>query len=752
MIDLSEKMSSWVYSKKDWEDYCMKYSLVLLGLLSVASFAGETIKIGSNEVQLVEPSSNMLAVQNVNVNGNALFYIQMAVILQPDEIKEIQTKYGITLKAMNAKLYYAFGTPEAVNTLVTNLNLQPTVNTNGTSQAILAAEAKVSNKYSRETFITDFPDFSKAQNGDLIVSLHSIVDLSPDALKLVYSDCGFSKVEKTRAEHYKVELSEDKLMTLLNHPETLFIDPAEVPLTIDEEDQIVQINTSSNPPIGNTNAAAAQQSNVDDLWSSPYNLSGSGVKVGVVDGGWVRTTHQEFGGRVTDKTDHTNVNNASSDHATHVSGTIGATGVVSAAQGMANATSLYGYSFYDISGATSVQTMVDDHSLILSNHSYGIVYSYVSANNLFGYYSSGASSLDAKIVAQPNHIYFKSAGNDRADYDYEHNDAWSDYSTLNSWGVVNHESVAKNVIVMAAADNDSLSQYFGIYIDIDNSGGYNAGDPFAYLNPTANDYTQLNPGIAYFSSPGPSSDGRIKPDLAADGFDVYSTSHASDTSYVYKSGTSMSAPASTGSAALIVEAYRDIHGADSHIRSDLMKALLINSVHDVGTQGPDYAYGYGMIDAKAAVDTLQSDNGQATQLITASVTNGATKSYTLILTQASNVQASLAWIDPAGDPANQNDLLINDLDLYIESSTGTKYYPWKLDKNNPSNAATRTSENRTDNAVKVDASLPAGTYTIKIVGFEVTGTQDFALVSSHPTEKASSGTGINPAIIMYLLQ
>lgn len=730
----------------------MRYSLVLLGLLSVASFAGETIKIGSHEVQLTEPSTNMLAVQNVNVNGNALFYIQMAVILQPDEMKEIKMKYGITLKAMNAKLYYAFGTPEAVNALVTRSNVQPTVNTNGTSQTFLAAEAKVSNKYSRETFIADFSDFSKAQNGDLIVSLHSIVDLSPDALKLVYSDCGFSKVEKIRTEHYKVELPEDKLMTLLNHPETLFIDPAEVPLTVDNEEQIVQINTASNPPIGSTNVAVAQQSNVDDLWTSPYNLSGSGVKVGVVDGGRVRTTHQELLGRVTDMTDHTNGNNASSDHATHVSGTIGATGIVSAARGMANGTSLYGYSFYDVSGATSVQTMVDDHSLILSNHSYGIVYSYVSTNSLFGYYSSGASDLDAKIVEEPNHIYFKSAGNDRADYDYDFNDAWSDNSTLNSWGVVNHEAVAKNIIVMAAADNDSLSQLYGIFKDIDNSGGYSAGDPFAYLNPTASDYTQLNPGIAYFSSPGPSSDGRIKPDLAADGFDVYSTSNASDTSYAYKNGTSMSAPASTGSAALIVEAYRNIYGTDSHIRSDLMKALLINSVYDVGTQGPDYAYGYGIIDAKAAVDTLQSDNGQATQLITASVTNGATKSYTFTLTQANNIQVSLAWIDPAGDPAYQSDLLINDLDLYIESSTGTKYYPWKLDKNNPSNAATRTSENRTDNAVKVDASLPAGTYTVKIVGFEVTGTQDYALVSSHPIKKELSETGINPGIIMYLLQ
>jgi len=63
---------------------------------------------------------------------------------------------------------------------------------------------------------------------------------------------------------------------------------------------------------------------------SPYNLSGNGQTVGVWDGGAVRATHQEFGGRVTV------MDGASGNfHATHVGGTIGAGGVVANARGMA---------------------------------------------------------------------------------------------------------------------------------------------------------------------------------------------------------------------------------------------------------------------------------------------------------------------------------------------------------------------------------------------------------------------------------
>ncbi|MBM3889238.1 MAG: hypothetical protein FJ388_08945, partial [Verrucomicrobia bacterium] len=86
------------------------------------------------------------------------------------------------------------------------------------------------------------------------------------------------------------------------------------------------------------NVNAADTTNADQLRSGGglgLNLTGAGVTVGVWDGGAVRSTHQEFGGRVT-------VVDAvgNSDHATHVAGTVGASGVAAAARGMATSVSI----------------------------------------------------------------------------------------------------------------------------------------------------------------------------------------------------------------------------------------------------------------------------------------------------------------------------------------------------------------------------------------------------------------------------
>ncbi|WP_421020008.1 S8 family serine peptidase, partial [Klebsiella pneumoniae] len=57
--------------------------------------------------------------------------------------------------------------------------------------------------------------------------------------------------------------------------------------------------------------------------------------------------------------------------------------------------------------------------------------------------------------------------------------------------------------------------------------------------------------MSSFSSWGPTDDGRIKPDLVADGVSVTSTGGNSTTSYATLSGTSMAAPNTTGSLLLL---------------------------------------------------------------------------------------------------------------------------------------------------------------------------------------------------------
>ena len=60
--------------------------------------------------------------------------------------------------------------------------------------------------------------------------------------------------------------------------------------------------------------------------------------------------------------------------------------------------------------------------------------------------------------------------------------------------------------------------------------------------------------LGSFSSPGPTADGRIKPEVCARGVGTYCANNASF-GYTYKNGTSLSAPLVAGAAALLLEIH-----------------------------------------------------------------------------------------------------------------------------------------------------------------------------------------------------
>lgn len=79
------------------------------------------------------------------------------------------------------------------------------------------------------------------------------------------------------------------------------------------------------------NANAAISTGAKVLNAAPYDLQGTNaLTLAVWDGGSARPTHQEFGGRVSVRDGSPSI-----DHATHVAGTMAASGVVAAAKGMA---------------------------------------------------------------------------------------------------------------------------------------------------------------------------------------------------------------------------------------------------------------------------------------------------------------------------------------------------------------------------------------------------------------------------------
>jgi len=119
--------------------------------------------------------------------------------------------------------------------------------------------------------------------------------------------------------------------------------------------------------------------------------------------------------------------------------------------------------------------------------------------------------------------------------------------------------------------------------------------------------------IAYYSSLGPVSDNPIegvlyrKPDISAPGTNVRSSVSGSDTAYAAFSGTSMAGPHVAGLVALIISANPALRGHVDTIE-DIIESTATPLTSDLGcggdsdTQVPNNVFGYGAIDALAAVE------------------------------------------------------------------------------------------------------------------------------------------------------
>ncbi len=91
--------------------------------------------------------------------------------------------------------------------------------------------------------------------------------------------------------------------------------------------------------------------------------------------------------------------------------------------------------------------------------------------------------------------------------------------------------------------------------------------------------------ITDFSSPGPTADGRIKPDICAQGFDVFAASAADCVSYNYLAGTSLATPIVAGVAALIMEAHPDW-------TAQMVRTAILNTANNTATPNNDIRLGH----------------------------------------------------------------------------------------------------------------------------------------------------------------
>ncbi|MFO7967297.1 MAG: S8 family serine peptidase [Archaeoglobaceae archaeon] len=140
-------------------------------------------------------------------------------------------------------------------------------------------------------------------------------------------------------------------------------------------------------------------------------------------------------------------------------------------------------------------------------------------------------------------------------------------------------------LVVAAAGNDGNSA----------GRGDNVGYPARYDSVIAVAATDSNDNRAKFSSTGSDVE------LAAPGVDILSTYW--DDIYATASGTSMACPHVTGTAALVFASGVTDSDGDGNV-NDEIRAILQSTAEDLGADGRDERFGYGLVDAEAAVDAV----------------------------------------------------------------------------------------------------------------------------------------------------
>ena len=403
------------------------------------------------------------------------------------------------------------------------------------------------------------------------------------------------------------------------------------------------------------------------------NLNGENMIGGVWDGGRVRNTHN----LLEDRTAQIDNPESISNHSTHVSGTMigSATQVNGQAKGMAPMAELL---TYDFGADESEMTNAAANGLLVSNHSYGIASSNVPLWYI-GYYDNNARDIDRIVYNAPYYLPVCSAGNDRQSGENTQ-DGGYDYLT--------DKSVAKNNIVVAAT--------------------------FEVLN--YEDASDVS--MSSFSSWGPTDDGRIKPDISAKGVNMFSSSGGSNASYTNMSGTSMATPNVSGSLLLLQQHFNDLN--QEYMLASTLRALTLHTADEAGNNpGPDYRFGWGLLNTQRAAQVISQDNNQS-MIITETLEANDVYTYSFKADGTQNISATIAWTDPAAEtlPGGNEDLatpsLMNDLDLRISQDGGLTYFPWILDVAAPSAGAT-TGDNVVDNVEKIEITAPEpGDYIVRV--------------------------------------
>lgn len=448
------------------------------------------------------------------------------------------------------------------------------------------------------------------------------------------------------------------------------------------------------------------------------DLMGQNMTAYVWDGGLALASHQEYDGPGGNNRFSKGDNSTALHyHAAHVTGTIISSGVVPNAKGMAPYAKAIGFDWNsDISEATQ---NANSNGMLVSNHSYG--YESFTQNGGYalpsyfpGAYIADSRSWDQIMYNAPYYLMVVAAGNDGYDPI-----TTSPLGGLTGYDKLTGHATSKNNLVVANAQ-DAVINSAGELVSVTINGS---------------------------SSQGPTDDLRIKPDITGNGTSVFSTFETSPTAYNSITGTSMASPNVSGSLLLLQEHYQKLNNGE-FMRAATLKGLALHTADDAGPAGPDAVYGWGLLNAKKAAETISLKNSNSL-IYELNLTNNSPQTINVVSNGIQELRASISWTDrPGNTTTNLNDptpRLVHDLDIRVKKGNST-YFPWRL----TGVTTNGKGDNNVDPFERVDVPNASGNYTIEIThkGTLPYGGQNFSLIITGVTVNTCNAaiTQINTGI------
>lgn len=412
---------------------------------------------------------------------------------------------------------------------------------------------------------------------------------------------------------------------------------------------------------------------LDSQYPTGRHYTGEGVNVLCRDDGDVGP-HIDFHGRINSEF----AGGFGGSHGDGVSGIMSGAGNLNPRnRGLGAGNFLY-VTNYEETFLDETMMLFFDHNVIVTNSSY--------SNGCNAGYTGITQTVDDQVFENPTLLHIFSGGNSN------NNDCG--YGAGNQWGnITGGHKQGKNVIATANVFNDA--------------------------------------SLVGSSSRGPAHDGRIKPDIAANGQNQISTDP--DNSYSPFGGTSGAAPNIVGVTSQLHQAYREMNNGET-ASSGLLKGILLNTANDLGRKGPDFEFGWGHINALRAINTLEDG-----RYFSGTVMQGDTNTHMITIPDGV-VEARIMtyWMDPSGTVMTTK-ALVNDLETKLVDTAGVEYLPWWLDPTpDPVILSTPAAkgEDHLNNMEQIAIDNPlAGEYELQISGFEIPmGAHDYFVIWEFRTE------------------